>query len=263
MGARRPVLPVRGLRPTDAPTISGKGAPGEVRATTYTPRVAAHAPETVVGRSRPAASQIEPPRGQTHRPRPDLATAVSRQPSRLGLVVANSLTSSRVVLAALAVRSTHRGDHGRSTALLVAASITDAADGLAARSLNGESKSGAMADTAADRSLHGALLHAAWRRQAVPKWLLGIIAGRELAITVVGAAAVATGRRGPGVVPSGRAATALIAMGGSAALIGSGDQQRDWLRRLGTLLLAGAVPLSYGSAWFYARSTWVCEEPRP
>jgi cardiolipin synthase len=102
----------------------------------------------------------------------------------------NSLTLLRVVLTPLVVRAIVTRQFGQALAILVAAAVTDALDGLLARKLHAESRFGAYLDPIADKALLSAGYLALGIAGAVPWWLVGLIFGRDILILAMAAAAL-------------------------------------------------------------------------
>jgi cardiolipin synthase len=114
----------------------------------------------------------------------------------------NFFTLLRVILTPFVIREILEGRHLRALELFAIAAFTDILDGAAARRFGVVTSTGAYFDPIADKCLLSGVFLALAAARIVPRWLVGMIFGRDLLI-LGGAGAVllyTTVRRFP---PSG------------------------------------------------------------
>lgn len=99
---------------------------------------------------------------------------------------------------------------GLAVALLAASGFTDYLDGYLAKRLNQHSRLGELLDPIADRLYILAALAALWTRGIVPTWVVVVLVGRDLAMTVFMAYLKSKGVTGLPVHFVGKAATLNI-----------------------------------------------------
>jgi cardiolipin synthase (CMP-forming) len=103
------------------------------------------------------------------------------------LTVPNALTLLRILLTPLFGYWWWRHRYGLAVAAFIAASVSDFADGLAARVLNQRSKLGQVLDPAADKLLVLVTFIVAAATGAVPRWLAALVIGRDVLLATGGA----------------------------------------------------------------------------
>jgi CDP-diacylglycerol--glycerol-3-phosphate 3-phosphatidyltransferase len=129
------------------------------------------------------------------------------------------------------------GSHLMATAVFVAASLTDLADGALARKYNQITSFGVLLDPIADKLLTGTALICLSIIGQLPWWVTAIIVIRELAVTALRLFVVRT--EVIAASPGGKAKTVLQIVAISAYLIGLGSQPGWWI--LAALLMAAAL----------------------
>jgi cardiolipin synthase len=107
------------------------------------------------------------------RPRPDWAT------------VPNLISVARLVLVPVFAVLALREQDAWALAVLVVAGASDWLDGRLARALQQQSRLGELLDPAADRLFILVSLLVLASRDVVPWWLVGVIVGRDVLLTVV------------------------------------------------------------------------------
>jgi cardiolipin synthase len=94
----------------------------------------------------------------------------------------NLFTLSRLVLTPFVIVAILDGRHGMALALFMIAGFTDFLDGYAARRLKLATQEGAYFDPIADKCLLSGVFLALAAAKIIPRWAVGIIIGRDLAI---------------------------------------------------------------------------------
>src|SRR5690349_456758 len=94
----------------------------------------------------------------------------------------NLLTSLRLIAVPFIIQAILAGHHFFALALFAAAATTDLLDGAAARRLHVTSRSGAYLDPIADKCLLSGVFLAMAVARIVPRWLVGMIFGRDIFI---------------------------------------------------------------------------------
>jgi cardiolipin synthase len=115
------------------------------------------------------------------------------------MTVANGITLARIALIPCFGYLWWRGDHAAALAVFATASLSDIADGLAARLLDQRTQLGQVLDPAADKLMLLVSFLVAAALGAVPRWLAALVIGRDLGLVTGGAlfAFVLRGRLGP------------------------------------------------------------------
>jgi cardiolipin synthase len=98
------------------------------------------------------------------------------------LNVPNLLTLLRIGLTPLVIQAVLDGRHLLALALFAAAAFTDYLDGATARRFGIATPSGAYLDPIADKCLLSGVFLALAGARIVPRWLVGIIIGRDIYI---------------------------------------------------------------------------------
>ena len=103
--------------------------------------------------------------------------------------IPNLLSASRLLLAPFVFLLLWRRQYSLALALLIAAGITDALDGLAARRFGAASKLGAYLDPIADKVLLSGIFLTLALDGALEPWLAILVLGRDAAILLFAAGA--------------------------------------------------------------------------
>jgi cardiolipin synthase len=113
--------------------------------------------------------------------------------------VPNAITLLRIIMTPFFGYLWWRGWHGAALAVFGAASLSDLADGFAARVLDQRTKLGQVLDPAADKLMVLVSFLVAAALGAVPVWLAALVIGRDVVLAAGGAvfAFVLRGRLGP------------------------------------------------------------------
>ena len=109
--------------------------------------------------------------------------------SRLYPLAPNLLTASRLALAPFAVRAILHAQFRAALAMFFVAAMTDVFDGLLARWLHVETRTGALLDPAADKILLSAVYLAMGLSGLAPWWLVALVFGRDILIVLMASAA--------------------------------------------------------------------------
>lgn len=108
----------------------------------------------------------------------------------------NALTALRIALTPFVVWRFLAGDCRGAFILLLIAGFSDAVDGSLARRLGQVTRTGAYLDPIADKLLLTSVYVSLGVVHIVPRWLVGLIVGRDLVILLMAAAGLAfTGHR--------------------------------------------------------------------
>src|SRR5581483_797559 len=105
--------------------------------------------------------------------------------ARAGFLIPNLITASRIVLTPFVVVFILRGRWTEALYLGIAAGITDALDGFAARLLHVSSRIGAYLDPIADKLLLSATFLALGAAHAIPWWMVALVFGRDIFILMM------------------------------------------------------------------------------
>ncbi|MFN8098425.1 MAG: CDP-alcohol phosphatidyltransferase family protein [Dermatophilaceae bacterium] len=131
--------------------------------------------------------------------------------------------------------------------LLMVSGVTDYLDGKIARAFDMQSKLGEVLDPVADRLYIFATLLGLGLRGIVPWWVIGVIVGRELFLTVLLVFARRDGLRELPVNFVGKAATFNLLYAFPCLLLADGDGRlAQWAR-----------PIGWGFAWWGIALYWV------
>jgi cardiolipin synthase (CMP-forming) len=139
------------------------------------------------------------------------------------VTVPNALSALRILGVPVFLWLILRGNDGWALAVLVLSGATDYLDGKIARRYHLVSRIGALLDPVADRLYILAALIGLAARQILPWWLVGILLGREVFMSVV---LLVMRRRGAGPPPVhllGKAATFNLLYAFPLLLVGAGD----------------------------------------
>jgi len=96
--------------------------------------------------------------------------------------VANLLTALRLVLVPFVILAILDGNHIRALVLFGGAALTDALDGIAARTMGSATRLGAYLDPIADKCLLSGVFLALAVAHLAPRWLVALVFGRDLYI---------------------------------------------------------------------------------
>lgn len=100
-------------------------------------------------------------------------------------MIPNLITAARIVLTPFVVVAILRGRWKEALYLGIAAGVTDALDGFAARLLHVSSRVGAYLDPVADKLLLSAIFVALGASGAIPWWMVALVFGRDLFILMM------------------------------------------------------------------------------
>lgn len=172
----------------------------------------------------------------------------------------NTLTLSRIFLVPLLVVVLLTKFEGRqvlgvdkdlvAAAIFGLASITDWLDGYLARRRRQVTSLGQMMDPLADKLLTSAAFISLVQMEVAPAWMVAVIIGRELAITVLRSIAYS---RGVSIPASPMGKVKMIAEVVAILAMILGQARLGWLYRLGPLALWVAVITAVVSAFDYYR----------
>ncbi len=139
------------------------------------------------------------------------------------LTVPNALSALRILGVPVFLWLILRADDGWALAVLVLSGATDYLDGKIARRYHLVSRIGALLDPVADRLYILAALIGLAARQILPWWLVGILLGREVFMSVVLLVMRQRGIGPPPVHLLGKAATFNLLYAFPLLLVGAGD----------------------------------------
>ena len=172
----------------------------------------------------------------------------------------NTLTLSRIFLVPLLVVVLLTKFEGRqilgvdkdlvAAAIFGLASITDGLDGYLARRRKQVTPLGQMMDPLADKLLTSAAFISLVQMEVAPAWMVAVIIGRELAITVLRSIAYS---RGVSIPASPMGKVKMIAEVVAILAMILGQDRLGWLYRIGPLALWVAVITAVVSAFDYYR----------
>jgi CDP-diacylglycerol--glycerol-3-phosphate 3-phosphatidyltransferase len=172
----------------------------------------------------------------------------------------NTLTLSRIFLVPLLVVVLLTKFEGRqilgvdkdlvAAAIFGLASITDWLDGYLARRRKQVTPLGQMMDPLADKLLTSAAFISLVQMEVAPAWMVAVIIGRELAITVLRSIAYS---RGVSIPASRMGKVKMIAEVVAILAMILGQVRLGWLYRVGPLALWVAVITAVVSAFDYYR----------
>jgi CDP-diacylglycerol---glycerol-3-phosphate 3-phosphatidyltransferase len=172
----------------------------------------------------------------------------------------NTLTLSRIFLVPLLVVVLLTKFEGRqilgvdkdlvAAAIFGLASITDWLDGYLARRRKQVTPLGQMMDPLADKLLTSAAFISLVQMEVAPAWMVAVIIGRELAITVLRSIAYS---RGVSIPASPMGKVKMIAEVVAILAMILGQDRLGWLYRIGPLALWVAVITAVVSAFDYYR----------
>lgn len=123
----------------------------------------------------------------------------------------NLVSMARVPLAAAAVACLAGGERLAAQLLLVASFASDAVDGMLARMTGTTSQWGRILDPLADKLVFAVVASALALLGLIPWWLVGVVVGRDLLVTVGGIVQMRSGRL-PRPHPLGKASTVVLAV---------------------------------------------------
>ena len=202
------------------------------------------------------------------------AAAPSNSSTNQVLTVPNALTAVRLSCLPLLSRLLAKPDRrGRLAAavLLGALGATDGLDGYVARRFDQVSSLGKVADPLVDRLLLLTAIRGAISARAIPRWLIAVLLGRELAVVGGGLALAVAGARRVEVSHDGKAGTfgmmvalPLFLMSSAPFRWSRGARRLAWVATIGGQFfawkaLAGYVPQALAAAGARDRR----EEPGP
>ena len=145
------------------------------------------------------------------------------------MTIPNILSFVRLLLVPVFLVLIIRGEDGLALLVLVVSSVTDFLDGVLARRLHQISRLGQLLDPAADRLFIFTALIGLGLRGVIPWWLLGVIAGRDLMLLVVG---IILANHGFGPLPVhhlGKVATFCLFYALPILMIGQAFPSAAWL----------------------------------
>ena len=123
----------------------------------------------------------------------------------------NVLSLARVPLAAGAIACLATGQRLAAQLLMVAAFATDALDGAVARATNSTSEWGRILDPMADKLVFAVVGLSLAVMGLIPWWLVGVIVGRDLLITIGGILHIRGGAV-PRPIVLGKVSTVILAL---------------------------------------------------
>jgi cardiolipin synthase len=169
------------------------------------------------------------------------------------LTIPNLFTALRIFLTPVILYTLATGQYILSGWIFGLAAFTDMLDGAVARRFGGETKFGANLDPIADKTLLSGIYIGLAAARAVPLWLVAIIFGRDIWITLMSAIAYRfTSFRHFEPSPWGKASTFLQIMTAIGVMAARGYHD-EILAHICSLMIAGIVILAAISASEY---TW-------
>lgn len=127
------------------------------------------------------------------------------------MTLPNVISLARVPLAIVAIVLVVTGPRLAAQVLMVAAFATDALDGAVARWTNTTSEWGRILDPMADKMVFAVLGGSLAWLHVIPWWLVGLVVGRDLLVTVFGLLHMTDIGQVPSSKTLGRASTVLLA----------------------------------------------------
>lgn len=172
------------------------------------------------------------------------------------LTVPNLLSLLRLVLLPVFCLLILRERDGAALVVLVVSGATDYFDGMLARRWNQVSRVGQLLDPLADRLYILCTLTGLAARGAIGWWLVGLLVGRDLAVSMT---VPVLARRGYGPLPVhllGKAATFSLLYAFPLLLLADGDGDPSLVARPFAWAFVGwGVALYWWAGWLYVRQT--------